>query len=279
MDEGQIVRLRQMADRIRLTAVEMAHQSGSHGAHLGGSLSCVEIYAVLYGAVLHYRPDDPLWEERDRFVAGKEHARLAEYPAMAEAGLIRREELFRYLDDDGLLTGHPYRPEIGLEFSCCSLGMALPVAVGMAIDAKRRGRKHKVYTIMGDGEMDEGLIWEGILSASQFKLDNLVAVVDRNGLSSDGNTETIMALENLQEKFEAFGWQCTRVDGHNIRQLLQAFESGNDSGKPYAIIADTVKGKGLSFAENNPGWHQGVMTDTLYQQALQELQAVKAYDD
>jgi len=273
MTEDRIVRLRRMADRIRRTAVEMAHDSGSHGSHLGGSLSCVEIYAVLYGAVLNLRPEEPLWPERDRMVAGKEHARLAEFPAMAEAGLIRHEDLATYIQDDGLLAGHPYNPSIGLEYCCCSLGMALPVAVGMALDAKRSGRHNRVFTIMGDGEMDEGLIWEAIMAAAQYKLDNLVAVVDRNGLSSDGDTERIMALGDLEAKFRAFGWDCRTVaDGHDVAQLLEAFEAPTTAGRPYAVIARTVKGKGVSFAENSPLWHQNVMTDALYAQALRELQ-------
>lgn len=273
MMEDRVVRLRQMADRIRRTAVEMAHDSGSHGSHLGGSLSCVEIYAVLYGAVLNLRPGEPLWPERDRMVVGKEHARLAEFPALAEAGLIRHEDLMSYIADDGLLAGHPYNPSIGLEYCCCSLGMALPVAVGMALDAKRCGRGNRVFTIMGDGEMDEGLIWEAILAAAQFKLGNLIAVVDRNGLSSDGDTERIMALGDLEAKFRAFGWDCVTVaDGHNVGQLLVAFEAHRCDDRPYAIIARTVKGKGLSFAENSPLWHQNVLTDELYAQALRELQ-------
>lgn len=278
MIDDRISRLRGLADCIRRTAVEMAHDSGRHGAHLGGSLSAVEIYAVLYGEILNIRPTEPLWSDRDRMVAGKEHARLAEYPAMVEAGLIRREDLKTYIQDGGLLAGHPLRPDLGLEYCCCSLGMALPVAVGMALDAKRSGRRHKVYTIMGDGEMDEGLIWEAILAAAQFKLDNLVAVVDRNGLSSDGDTEKIMALENLQAKFEAFGWKCVVADGHDVESLLDAFETPMEEGKPLAVIARTVKGKGLSFAENNPGWHQNVMTDELYEKALQELKVSRNED-
>ena len=261
---------------MRLDAVEMAHYAGPKGAHLGGSLSSIEIFAVLYGEVLHLRPEEPLWQERDRMIVGKEHGRLSEYPALAEAGFIRKEDLFSYMDDGGLLAGHPYNPSIGLEFSCCSLGMALPVAVGMALDAKRKGRSHKVYTILGDGEMDEGLVWEAIMAASHFKLDNLVAVVDRNGLSSDGDTETIMSLENLSAKFSAFGWECCEItDGHDIAQLLDGFDQSKKQSRPFAIIAHTIKGKGLSFAENVPSWHHNVMTDALYAQALQELKGAK----
>ena len=278
MAEDRFIRLRKTADRIRRTAVEMAHDSGAHGSHLGGSLSSVEIFAVLYGEILRIRPEEPLWPDRDRLIVGKEHGRLSEYPAMAEAGLFGKEALSSYLADDGLLAGHPYRPEIGLEFSCCSLGMALPVAIGMALDAKRRGKPYRVFTIMGDGEMDEGLIWEGLLAAAQFKLDNLTAVIDRNGLSCDGDTETIMALGDLEAKLKAFGWDCVSVDGHDVKALVGAFETERTPGKPFAVIAHTVKGKGLSFVEGNALWHQNVMTDELYAKALEELKEAEYAD-
>lgn len=272
MEQEDILRLRHISYRIRRAAIEMAHNAGMRGAHLGGSLSSVEIYTVLYGEVLNIRPEEPDWKDRDRLIVGKEHARLAEYPAMVEAGLISYDDLFSYLEDGGLLTGHPRNTNIGLEYSSCSLGMALPVAVGMALDAKRRGRKHKIYTIMGDGEMNEGSMWEAFMAASQFGLDNLIAIIDRNHLSSDGNTEEVMALGNLEVKLKAFGWNCREVeDGNDIEQLLQAFKNKQE-GNPYAIIANTVKGKGISFAENVPKWHKDILTDELYQIALHELE-------
>lgn len=275
MMNDRIARLRGMADRIRRTAVEMAHDAGSHGAHIGSALSCCEIYAVLYGEVLRIHPDDPLWPGRDRMIVGKEHARLAEYLAMAEAGLLRHEDLATYNQDGGLLAGHPYNPSIGLEYSCGSLGMALPVSVGLALESKRSGKGYRVFTIMGDGEMDEGLIWEGLMAAANFKLGNLTAVVDRNGLSCDGDTERIMALGDIEAKLRAFGWDCVVVDGHDIAQLLQAFEHPRNSDKPYAIIAKTIKGKGVSFMENNPLWHHNVMTDELFEKAKRELWVIE----
>lgn len=278
MVEDRLIRLRKAADRIRRTAVEMAHDAGAHGSHLGGSLSSVEIYAVLYGEILHVYPGEPLREDRDRMVVGKEHARLSEFPAMAEAGFFGKEALASYLADDGLLAGHPYNPEIGLEFSCCSLGMALPVAVGMAINAKRKGKSYRVYTIMGDGEMDEGLIWEGLMAAAQFRLDNLTAVIDRNSLSCDGETESIMALGDLEAKLRAFGWDAVSVNGHDVEELVRAFETERTVGKPFAIIAHTVKGKGLSFVEGNPLWHQNILTDDMYKAALEELKEAEYAD-
>ncbi len=262
--------LKEIAHHVRLDAIEMAHLAGNHGAHLGGSMSSAEIYTVLYGAVLNIRPDDPAWEGRDRLVAGKEHSRLSEYPAMAEAGLFDKGMLPSYMENGGLLAGHLRNTSIGLEYSSCSLGMALPVAVGMALAAKKRGQTHKVYTVMGDGELNEGSMWEAFMAAAHFSLDNLIAVVDRNGLSSDGPTEEIMALGDLNAKLNAFGWDCVTVDGHDIDALLGAFAQAGKQTRPFAVIAKTVKGSGVSYAENDHNWHHNVMTDELYEKAIKE---------
>lgn len=271
MDDGMIRGLAQTAYRVRRKVIELAHYAGNKGSHLGGSLSCVEIYTVLYHAVMRLDRENPAWDGRDRMIAGKEHGRLAEYAAMAEAGLVAPDDLYTYTQNGGRLAGHPRNSDLGLGYSCCSLGMALPVAVGMALAAKRMGQKHSVYTVMGDGELNEGSMWEAFLCAAHYKLDNLVAVIDRNHLSSDGNTEEIMALGDLHGKLCAFGWQCCEVgDGNDVGQLLAAF-ARRASGKPYVIIANTVKGKGVLFAENAAEWHRGVLTDELYQRALDGL--------
>lgn len=270
-DEKRVRGLAQTARRVRRKVVELAHSAGYKGSHLGGSLSCVEIYTVLYNDVMRFDRQHPAWDGRDRMIAGKEHGRLAEYAAMAEAGLIAPQDLYTYMQNGGKLAGHPRNPDLGLEYSCCSLGMALPVAVGMALAAKRTGREHSVYMVMGDGELNEGSMWEAFLCAAHYRLDNLVAVIDRNHLSSDGDTEEIMALGDLREKLEAFGWQCRETaDGNDVGELLDAFQD-RMPGKPYVIIANTVKGKGLSFAENSAEWHRGVLTDALYERALLEL--------
>lgn len=271
MDEIMVRGLARTADRVRRKVVELTYHAGNKGSHLGGSLSCVEIYTVLYHAVMRFDKENSAWDGRDRMIAGKEHGRLAEYAAMAEAGLLAPQDLYTYTQNGGKLAGHPKNPGLGLEYSCCSLGMALPVAAGMALAAKRMGKRHSVYTVMGDGELNEGSMWEAFLCAAHYHLDNLVAIIDRNYLSSDGNTEEIMALGDLRGKLDAFGWQCCEVaDGNDVGQLLGAFQ-GRISGKPYVIIANTVKGKGLSFAENSPEWHRGVLTDELYDRALLEL--------
>lgn len=268
--EADIDRLNAMAKRMRLTALDMALSAGQKGAHLGGSLSCIEIYAALYGAVLNLDVKNPSRNLRDRMIAGKEHARLAEFPAMAEAGLISREDLFSFEMNNGLLAGHPRNLNIGLEYSCCSLGMALPFAVGKAVLAKQQNSPYKIYVLLGDGECYEGSVWEAMMFAAHNKLDNLVIVIDRNMLSADGNTETVLALENLEDKLKSFGCDVMTVDGHNIGELLKSF-SHKAEGKPYALIAKTVKGKGVSFMENKKEWHQNILTEELYKKAYEEV--------
>lgn len=238
-----------MCRRMRLAALDMALSAGSRGAHISGSLSCIEIYAVLYGLILQYDLKNPQWNGRDRMIAGKEHARLAEFPAMAEAGFFDKNELVEFEVNDGMLTGHPRNLHIGLEYSSCSLGMALPFAVGKAIYGKQKGDKYKVFVILGDAECGEGSIWEAVMVAAQYKLDNLVLIIDRNYLSVDGNTEDLMAQRDMESKLKAFGWLADTVDGHNIEELFTHL-SLEHFDKPYALIAETVKGKGVSFMEN-----------------------------
>lgn len=271
MKNRSIDELYGMAARIRRMAVEMAYLAGPKGAHLGGSLSSVELFAVLYGYVLNVDPNNPDDPDRDRLILGKEHGRLSEYPALMETGFISKEEVLSYLNNGNPLAGHPIDHKRGLEYSCCSLGMAFPTAIGIALDAKRRGYDYKVYTLMGDGELDEGSIWEAFMAGSNFELSNLTAIIDRNHLSSDGDTEGIMKLGDLNRKIESFGWECIMVeDGHKIEDLIEAFDKPTGD-RPRAIVINTTKGKGISFVENCPEWHHGVMTDELYKQALSEL--------
>ena len=262
--------IKAMCKRMRLHAMDMALAAGSRGAHVSGSLSCMEIYAVLYGAILNYDIKAPLWNERDRFIAGKEHARLAEYPARAEMGFYSTDVLNSYEQNDGLLVGHQMKKELGVEYGSMSLGMEMSFAVGKALIAKQTNQKYHLYCLLGDAECEEGPVWEAFISAAHYKLDNLTIIIDRNCMSVDGNTEELMAQLNMQKKMEAFGWESTTVDGHDIHQLIEALNH-KPEGKPYAIIAKTTKGKGVSFIENNKAWHQAVMTEQLYQQAVEEI--------
>lgn len=263
-------KLKQMAKRMRLDALDMALSTGQKGAHLGGSLSCMEILAVLYGEVLRVDPKDAEWRERDRFIPSKNHCTLAHFPALAEAGFIEKSELVDFVKDGGRMTGYPRNVEIGLEYSGGSLGMAISVGVGIAYASREQGRSNRVYVLMGDGELNEGCIWEAFMSAYQYQLDNLVAIIDRNHLSYDGDTEEVMALESLEDKLKAFNWHTICCDGHNTADLLQAF-SEIKKGVPNVIIADTIKGKGVSFIENRREWHHNHITKEQYEQAREEI--------
>ena len=249
--------IKAMCKRMRLHAMDMALAAGNRGAHVSGSLSCMEIYAVLYGAILNYDIANPLWNDRDRFIAGKEHARLAEYPARAEMGFYPVDVLNTYEQNDGLLVGHQLKKELGVEYGSMSLGMEMSFAVGKALIAKQTEQKYHVYCLLGDAECEEGPVWEAFIAAAHYKLDNLMVIIDRNRMSVDGNTEELMAQRDMQKKMEAFGFESVTVDGHDIHQLLEALKHKPD-GKPYAVIAETTKGKGVSFIENNKSWHQAV---------------------
>lgn len=262
--------IKALCKRMRLHAMDMAIAAGNRGAHVSGSLSCMEIYAVLYGAILNYDIDNPLWNDRDRFIAGKEHARLAEYPVRAEMGFYSPDVLNSYEENDGLLVGHQLKKELGVEYGSMSLGMEMPFVVGKALIAKQTEQKYHVYCLLGDAECEEGPVWEAFIAAAHYKLDNLTVIIDRNCMSVDGNTEELMAQLDMQKKMEAFGWESTTVDGHDIHQLIEALNHKPER-KPYAIIAKTTKGKGVSFIENNKAWHQAVMTEQLYQQAVEEI--------
>ena len=263
--------IKAMCKRMRLHAMDMALAAGNRGAHVSGSLSCMEIYAVLYGAILNYDIDNPLWNDRDRFIAGKEHARLAEYPARAEIGFYPVDVLNTYEQNDGLLVGHQLKKELGVEYGSMSLGMEMSFAVGKAIIAKQTEQKYHIYCLLGDAECEEGPVWESFIAAAHYKLDNLTVIIDRNRMSVDGNTEELMAQRDMQKKMDAFGFEAVTVDGHDIHQLLEALKHKPEE-KPYAIIAETTKGKGVSFIENNKSWHQAVLNEKQYHEAVEEIQ-------
>ena len=262
--------IKAMSKRMRLHAMDMALAAGDRGAHVSGSLSCIEIYAVLYGAILNYDIDNLRWNDRDRFIAGKEHARLAEYPARAEMGFYPVDVLNSYEQNDGLLVGHQLRKDLGVDYASMSLGMEMSFAVGKALIAKQTEQKYHVYCLLGDAECEEGPVWEAFIAAAHYKLDNLTVIIDRNCMSVDGNTEELMAQLDMQKKMEAFGWESVTVDGHDIHQLMEAL-SHKPQGRPYAVIAKTIKGKGVSFIENNKAWHQAVLNEEQYRQAVEEI--------
>lgn len=266
----KISQIRDMSVRMRKMALDMALSAGPKGAHIGGGFSAMEIMAVLYGEVLRIDPRNPLDPGRDRLLISKNHCTIAHFPALVEKGYIKENELSSYTVNGSRLIGYPYDPEIGLEYSGGSLGMAISVGVGQALAAKKKKLDYRVYVLMGDGELNEGSIWEAFMSAKQFALGNLTVLIDRNHLCYDGTTEEVMQLGDLNGKMESFGFNTINCNGHDVADLLIAFDRLSDN-VPNAIICDTVKGKGLSFAENRPEWHQKAITQEQYDIALADL--------
>ena len=236
-----------------------------------------ELLAVLYAGVLRVRPNDPEWPERDRFILSKGHASAAYYAVLAECGFFPLDWLDTFYQNGSRLAGHVTRgPVPGIEVSTGSLGHGLPIAAGMALTAKRDARTHRVFCLLSDGECDEGSTWESMLFARQHKLDNLIAIVDYNKIQSLGTVKEVMDLEPFASKWIAFGWAVREVDGHSVREVYAALSQAPfESNKPTCVIAHTVKGKGISFMENNLLWHYRNPQGEDYKAAVRELEAVR----
>jgi transketolase len=261
----------EIASRIRHHIVELA--TNSPGAHVGGSMSVTEILSVLFfDGVLRLDPDDPEWPQRDRLIYSKGHASAALYAALAERGFFEVSELASYKQPGSRLAGHPTRGIPGVEWATGSLGHGLPVGVGISLANRHDGRSSRTFVLVGDGECQEGSVWEAAMSAAHYRLDNLVVIVDRNGFQEDGPTEEIMALEPLADKWRSFGWQVAEVDGHDLARLSEVLHRlPLQPGRPSCVIARTEKGHGLTFTSNTHTWHYGKFSSAQYQQALTEL--------
>lgn len=246
--------------------------------HLGGSSSCADIVAALYFYKMKHDPKNPKLAERDRFLLSKGHAALVQYAALAEAGYFPKEELKRVKELGAMLQGHPDMTKTpGIEANTGSLGQGLSVANGLALGLRLDKKNSKVYVIIGDGELAEGQIWEAAMASSNFKIDNLVAIVDRNRMQATGAIVDRFNTNPLAPKFEAFGWNVIEIDGHNVEEIIAALDKADDvKGKPTVIIAETVKGKYISFAENNAAFHNGSMTPEQYATAKKDLESLKA---
>ena len=266
---------RVLAWLIRRHGLEMTHLS--RGSHIGAIFSLAEIMATLYTGVLNVNPADPAMPERDRLILSKGHAGAAVYAALAERGFFPVEELKTHYANGSRLSGHVSHKGVpGVEFSTGSLGHGLPAAAGMALGAKKDHAPWRVYCVLGDGECDEGAVWEAALQARQFALDNLIAVVDFNRMQSLDFCENTLALEPFADKWRAFGWRAIEADGHDVDALRAAFDEAKGNlggGQPTVIIAKTVKGKGVSFMENNILWHYRTPQGEEYEAALRELEA------
>lgn len=262
--------LEQVCKQLRINILKMIHNAKS--GHPGGSLSCVEILTALYKQVLKFDQKNPKWEERDRFVLSKGHASPAYYAILSECGFIPKEDLLTFRKFGSRLQGHPSNLYLDcVEVPTGSLGQGLSMACGIAISLKLDNNPARVFCLLGDGELQEGSCWEAFMNADTRNLNNLVAIIDRNKLQIDGNTENIKKLDNLKQKIEGFNWNVIEVDGHDISQITNACLKAKESDKPTAIIANTIKGKGISFMENNAGWHGKAPNDEELKLALKEL--------
>ena len=262
----------QLANNIRKHAVTMTSLGGS--AHIGSILSIADILAVLYGSILKYNSKDPKWIDRDRFILSKGHAGAGVYAVLAESGFMSLDKLKTHSQDGSDLCGHVSHKGIpGVEFSTGSLGHGLPVASGMALAAKINKKKHRVFALLSDGECDEGSNWEAILFAAHHKLNNLVVIIDRNRLQSIYSTEDTLALEPFPDKWKSFGWDVVEIDGHNHNEIFKSCKNEDASkSKPLCVIANTTKGKGVSFMENNTLWHYRSPKGDEYKLAIAELE-------
>lgn len=266
--------LQRMANKLRLHVVEMTYAANS--GHPGGSLSAADIISALYFKVMKHDPKNPNWEDRDRFILSKGHVAPVLYAALAESGYFPVEDLITLRQLGSKLQGHPVRGKVpGVEMSTGSLGQGLSMSCGIALAGKMDGKDYKVYCMLGDGELQSGQNWEAAMFAANYKLNNLIAIVDRNRLQICGDTEEVMSLEPLVDKWMAFGWDVIEADGHDIDKVVAAFEEAKaDRDSPVVIIFNTVKGKGVSFMENNPGFHGKACNATEYKQAVEELKKV-----
>lgn len=259
------------AKNIRRNIVKMIY--GSQSGHPGGSLSIVEILTYLYFERMNIKPEDPLFEDRDRLILSKGHCAPALYATLAEREFFPEEDLMGFRKIDGYLEGHPDMKKVpGIDMSTGSLGQGMSVTNGIALSGKLDKKDYKVYCILGDGEIEEGEVWEAFMTASHYKLDNVCAIIDRNGLQIDGKTKNVMSTEPLEDKMRAFGFHVITINGNSFEEVKKAFDDADIvKDKPTAIIADTIKGKGVSFMENEVGWHGKAPNKEEYDKAMEEL--------
>ena len=276
MTSSEKKQLQITACKVRMGVIESTHSAKA--GHPGGSLSAAEVYTYLYFKELNIDPKNPRWEDRDRFVLSKGHTTPGLYSVLANRGFFPVEDLLTFRHIDSYLQGHPNMNMVpGVDMSTGSLGQGVSVATGMALAAKHTGKTNRVYALLGDGEIQEGQVWEACMAAAHYKLDNLCIIVDNNGLQIDGNIADVMSPYPIVDTLVAFGLDVQEIDGHDFDALDAAFAHARTvKGKPSAIVMKTVKGKGISFMENNAGWHGKAPNDAEYAQAMAELKAQMA---
>lgn len=265
--------LKEQAKELRKTALTMIYKAQS--GHPGGSLSAADIVTALYFGEMNIDPKNPQWPDRDRFILSKGHVCPIVYSALGTLGFFDKEELNTLRKEGSILQGHPNMNKCpGIDISTGSLGQGISTAAGMALAGKRDEKNYRVFVVVGDGECDEGQVWEAAEAAVKYELDNMIVFVDNNGLQNDGVCAEIMPTQDLEKKFEAFGWETYRINGHNMEEIVWALNHirGSHNGKPKAIVCNTVKGKGVSFMENVVMWHGVAPNDEQYKQAMEELE-------
>lgn len=264
--------LQEKAAHLRLDIINMLYEAKS--GHPGGSLSCLDTLIALYYNVMNVRPGAPHWEERDRFVLSKGHCAPALYAVLADKGYFDKAELMTLRKLESHLQGHPdMRKTPGVDANTGSLGQGIAIAMGMALAAKHAKKDYHVYTLVGDGECQEGLVWEAAMAAAHYKLDNFTVILDHNGLQIDGKNDDVMSLGDVCAKFKAFGFDVITVDGHDIDAVTAALKAAHTPGCPKFVCCETVKGKGVSFMENNASWHGSTIKTADYEAAKKELEA------
>jgi transketolase len=255
--------------------LDMAYNAGSRSAHIGGALSLVDIISVLFSKFININDIDKSQKNKDKFILSKGHACLAYYSALNIVGLISSEKLKTFEKDDTDLPGHPVRnPDLGIEFSNGSLGMGLSIGIGLSLGYKKKKISNSVYVILGDGECNEGSVWEAAMAAPNYRLDNLIAIIDNNNFQQTGTNSQIMSLGNLNEKWKSFGWEVFEFDGHSIQSILRVLENLKKNNIPKLLIAKTIKGKGFDFAENNNDWHHSILTKEKYLACLKQIEKI-----
>ncbi len=260
----------ELAKNIRKNILFAAYKAGASSAHVGGALSIVDILAVLYGSIAKIDSAKPLDKNRDRIILSKGHGCLALYGSLLEKGFIKKSELETFEKSGSFLLGHPViNKKKGIEFSTGSLGMGLSLGIGVSVSSAKKKLNYKTYVIIGDGECNEGSVWEGALLASHLNLKDLTVIVDKNNFQQTGKNQDILDLKNLTSKWKSFGWETIDVNGHNLKEIYDALIL--KSNRPKAIIANTIKGKGVSFTENNNDWHHNILTQKNFEIGINEI--------
>jgi len=269
-----IQQLKEVSKSIRKNILGMAFTAGSSSAHIGGALSIADIIATLFAKKIKFREGDPYFEGRDRFILSKGHACLAYYASLFENKFLDKNDLLSFEKNGSDLLGHPVRNmKKGIEFSTGSLGMGLSLGIGVALSLKKKKLSNHIYIILGDGECNEGSVWEAAMCASHYKLNNITVIVDNNNFQQTGSNDQIMSLGDLSLKWKSFNWSTSVIDGHNFEQINSSLEKNIIDG-PNVIIAKTIKGKGVSIFENNNSWHHAVITKKIYDEAMLEIEKI-----